>query len=132
VAASVEELGEINEVGPVIAKSVHDFLHTREGKHVIDELRRVGVEVTSGQPRTKSAAGPLAGKTFVVTGTLEKYTRDEIHALIENSGGRATSSVSKSTDYVVAGDKAGTKLEKAKKLGITILDEAAFQELIST
>jgi DNA ligase (NAD+) len=134
IGASVDELSEINEVGPVIAKSVHDFLHTKQGKHVIDALRKVGVDVSSPKTRTLAPAGegPLAGKSIVVTGTLQKYTRDEIHALIEKHGGRATSSVSKSTDYVVAGEKAGSKLDKAKNLGVAVLDEDAFEKMIQS
>ncbi len=77
-----------------------------------------------------AAAGPLAGKTLVVTGTLTKYGRDEIEELIAQHGGRAASSVSKNTDYVVAGEKAGSKLDKAKKLGVTVIDEAEFERMI--
>lgn len=79
----------------------------------------------------ESAAGPLAGKTFVVTGTLAKYGRDDVEALIAQLGGRATSSVSKNTDYVLAGEKAGSKLDKAKKLGVTVIDEAEFERMIA-
>lgn len=129
MSASVEELSAINEVGPVIAESVYDFLHTKRGKHVINELRKVGVDVSAEKARKRGAA-PLDGKTFVVTGTLEHYTRDEIHDLIEQHGGRPTSSVSKSTDYVIAGEKAGSKLQQAQKLGVPVLDEGAFERMI--
>ena len=129
-AASASELSSIDEVGPVIAHSVHEFLHSKQGRHVIDELRKVGVDTSSDRPKVRLSAGPFAGKTVVVTGTLEKYTRDEIHTLIEEHGGRPTSSVSKSTDYVIAGEKAGSKLAKAQKLDIPVLDEAAFERMI--
>ncbi len=87
--------------------------------------------MTAPQSVAAAGDGKLAGKTVVVTGTLTKYSRDEIEELIARHGGRATSSVSKSTDYVVAGEKAGSKLAKARKLGITVLDEAAFDRLIA-
>jgi len=128
-AAGVQELSEINEVGPIIAQSVYDFLHGKFGAAAVAELANVGVVMK--EQKTKSAAGgPLAGKTLVVTGTLEKYSRDEIHALIAKHGGRASSSVSKSTDYLVAGEKAGSKLDQAKKLGVRVLSEADFDRLI--
>ena len=81
-------------------------------------------------PATAATAGPLSGKTLVVTGTLEKYTREEIEALIEQHGGRAANSISKKTDYLIAGEKAGTKLDKARKLGARIISEAEFDDLI--
>jgi DNA ligase (NAD+) len=128
-AASEEELSEVNEVGTIIASSVYEFLHSDAGKHLLGELRGVGIDTTA--PRDESAtSGKLAGKTFVVTGTLEKYGRDEIEALIVRHGGRASGSVSKSTDYVVAGEKAGSKLEKAQKLGVPVLSEAEFEALL--
>jgi DNA ligase (NAD+) len=89
--------------------------------------------MTAPQKRaaTAATAGPLSGKTLVVTGTLEKYTREQIEALIEQSGGRAANSVSKSTDYLVAGEKAGSKLDKAHKLGVPVISESEFEELLS-
>ncbi len=98
---------------------------------MVDDLAALGVDMTRCRRPRPAGDGKLAGKTLVVTGTLAKYTRDEIQELIARHGGRATSSVSKSTDYVVAGEEAGTKLAKAQKLGITILDEAAFDRLIA-
>jgi DNA ligase (NAD+) len=131
-AAGVEELAEVDEVGPVIAQSVYDFVHGKSAADEITELAEIGVEMEVEQTAKEAASGPLAGKTFVVTGTLEKYTRDEIEALIAQHGGRATSSVSKSTDYVVAGEKAGSKLDKARKLGIPVLSEAEFDRLLGS
>jgi len=130
--ADVERLSQINEIGEIIAQSVYDFLHGDHGRAVIDDLRGVGVNMESKAKPADAAAGPLAGKTFVVTGTLAKYGRDEIESLIAQLGGRATSSVSKNTDYVLAGEKAGSKLDKAKKLGVTVIDEAEFERMIGS
>jgi DNA ligase (NAD+) len=91
---------------------------------------KLGVDMTAPKSAAPVGDGKLAGKTVVVTGTLVKFKRDEIEELIARHGGRATSSVSKSTDFLVAGEKAGSKLDKAQKLGIKILDEAAFEKLI--
>ncbi|MCH7752457.1 MAG: NAD-dependent DNA ligase LigA [Planctomycetes bacterium] len=131
--ADVEQLSAIDEVGPIIAQSVYDFVHSEYGERIIRRLAEVGVEQEASEsddvaPTSQS----LAGKTFVVTGKLEKYTRDEIHALVEAHGGRAASSVSGNTDYLVAGEKAGSKLEKAKTLGVTVLNEAEFTRLLSS
>jgi DNA ligase (NAD+) len=130
-AASEEELGEVEEIGPIIAKSVYEFLHSQAGQETIDDLAALGIDMTAPlAARQESATGPLSGKTLVVTGTLPTYGRDEIEALIAELGGRAASSVSKKTDYVVAGEKAGSKLDKAQKLGVQILTEAEFNALI--
>ena len=131
MAASVEQLSEVNEIGPVIAQSVYDFLHGPFGEAVIADLRAQGLNMTAPRKPKPASGGKLAGKTLVVTGTLTKYKRDEIEALIESLGGRASSSVSKKTDYVVAGDEAGSKLEKAQKLGVKVLSEAEFDTLIA-
>jgi DNA ligase (NAD+) len=129
--ATVDELSEINEIGPVIAESVHSFVHSDFGRHTIDDLAKVGVKMTA--PRSpRQQAGAIAGKTFVVTGTLEKYSREEIEELITRHGGRPAASVSKNTDYVVAGDKAGSKLAKARELGVTVLDEKQFKTLLGS
>ncbi|HTM56516.1 MAG TPA: NAD-dependent DNA ligase LigA [Pirellulales bacterium] len=128
--ADVEQLSEINEIGQIIAESVFSFLHGDFGSAVIDDLAKLGVEMTSKRSKVASA-GRLAGKTLVVTGTLEKYGREEIERLISEHGGRAASSVSKNTDYVVAGVKAGSKLKKAQELGVPVLDESQFEQLLS-
>jgi DNA ligase (NAD+) len=132
LAASEEDLSNVEDVGPVIAESVYRFLHSKHGERAIRRLREAGVDMTAPKKSraTAATAGPLSGKTLVVTGTLEKYTRDEIERLIEQHGGHATSSVSKSTDYLVAGKKAGSKLDKARRLGIPILSEAEFDQLL--
>lgn len=129
VQASVEELAAIHEIGPVIAESVHAFLHSRFGRDTIGDLERLGVAMTArGAPRRRAEA--IAGKTFVVTGTLANHSREAIESLITGLGGRAASSVSKNTDYVVAGEKPGSKLDKAKALGIAVLSEEEFEQLL--
>jgi DNA ligase (NAD+) len=129
--ASFQVRGQSSGIGPEIAKSLHTFLHSAEGKHVVKELKNAGVKLDVEESAvTGSAGAALAGKTLVVTGTLQKYSRDEIGELITRHGGRASSSVSQATDYVVAGEKAGSKLEKAKKLGIPVLSEIEFDKLV--
>ncbi len=130
-AAGEEELSEVMEIGPVIAHSVHDFLHSKFGEQTIVDLQTAGVEMTAPKKARAEQTGVLAGKTLVVTGTLAKYSRDEAEALIAQHGGRAASSVSTKTDYVVAGEKAGSKLDKAQKLGVRVLSEAEFEKLIA-
>jgi DNA ligase (NAD+) len=129
LAADVDELSEVNEIGPIIAQSIHDHLHGKHGRETIDELRALGLKMTSPK-KAAAATGPLAGKTLVVTGTLEKYSRDEAEELIHRHGGRAASSVSKKTDYVIAGEKAGSKLDKAKSLGVKVISEGEFEEMV--
>ena len=123
--------GNESGIGPEIAASLHHFLQSEAGQTVIDELRSAGVKLQVDEDEADSSAIQIfAGKTFVVTGKLGKYTRDEIHALVEQHGGKTSSSVSKKTDYLVAGDKAGSKLAKAQQLRVEVLSEAAFDKLI--
>ena len=130
--ATLKTDGALAGIGTEIANSLHTFLHSKEGRRVIQELRDAGVKLDVQQSTASGAAGTaLAGKTLVVTGTLQKYKRDEIEELIARHGGRASSSVSKSTDYLVAGEKAGSKLDQAKKLGVKVLSEAEFEQLLS-
>jgi len=132
LAASLEDLSTVEDVGPVIAESVYDFLHNEAGQRTINQLRAAGLDMTAPKrPRAVVATGPLAGKTIVVTGALQKFTREEIHALIEQHGGKAGSSVSKKTDYLIAGAEAGTKLAKAQQLGVPIIGEAEFERLLA-
>lgn len=131
--ASVEELSDVNEIGGIIAQSIHDFFSSEYGLQTIDDLAKVGVKLEDDAQATGEPAGEearLAGKTFVVTGTLSRYKRDEIERMIEALGGRASSSVSAQTSYLIAGEKAGSKLEKARQLGVPILSEDDFQKLI--
>ncbi|MDC0935241.1 NAD-dependent DNA ligase LigA [Pirellulales bacterium] len=122
--------GEESGIGKEIASSLHHFLHSERGRRVVEQLQSAGVRLEESRATKESSAGPLAGKTLVVTGTLERFTREEIQEQIRSNGGRASSSVSKSTDYLVAGEKAGSKLKKAEQLGVPILTEAQFAELV--
>ena len=126
--AEADQLSEINEIGPIIAESVHDWLHSEFGAETIEDLRSQGVKMEAAAAAGGSRV--LEGKTLVVTGTLKKHTRDEIQALIVRHGGRPASSVSKNTDYLVAGEKAGSKLAKAQKLGVPVLSEDEFEKLL--
>jgi DNA ligase (NAD+) len=128
--ATETELAATDEIGPIIAKSVYDFCQSEEGRQIFEQLREAGVSLESSEEDRVNQDGALAGKTIVVTGTLQQYSRDEIERLIERLGGRAASSVSKKTDLVVAGESAGSKLEKAKQLGIRILTEDEFRQLV--
>jgi DNA ligase (NAD+) len=130
-AAKVEQFAEIHEIGDTIAQSVYGFLNSEHGRQAIEQLRAVGVTMESATRDEPVGQKPLAGKTLVVTGTLSRYTRDEIHALVESNGGRAASSVSKKTDYVVAGENAGSKLDKARQLGIPVISEEDFEQLLT-
>ena len=130
-AATVEELDEIPEIGLTVAESVHDWFADEGNRALCERLRAAGVrtELASGAEAITDEA--FAGKQFVLTGRLETMTRDEARALVEARGGRVTSSVSKKTDYVIAGEEAGSKLDKARELGLHVLDEAAFKALLS-
>ncbi|MFM8635595.1 MAG: NAD-dependent DNA ligase LigA [Planctomycetia bacterium] len=127
--ASVEQLSEVREIGDVIAASVHEWLASGYGRRVIRALADAGVVLEL--PRDERIAeGPLTGTTLVVTGTLERFSRQEAEEAIRKAGGRASGSVSKKTDYVVAGAEAGSKLEKARSLGVPVIDEAEFERLL--
>jgi len=127
--ATVEELAEVHEIGAVIAASVHGWLHGDYGRRTIDGLAAVGVQLDVPEA-DRVADGPLTGKTLVVTGSLEHFSRQQAEAAIRRAGGRAAGSVSKKTDYLVAGAEAGSKLDKARALGVEVLDEAAFRRLL--
>jgi DNA ligase (NAD+) len=129
MAAPENRLAQIEGIGPVRAASIWASLHSEAGRQVFEELRALGV--TLSEPRRSAPiGGGLAGKTVVVTGTLTKYGREEIESLIKERGGKPAGSVSKKTDYVVAGEKAGSKLEKAKQLGVPVLTEDEFEKLV--
>ncbi len=134
MAATIEDLAATEEIGDIIAESVYEFLHSEHGEVTINGLASAGVKLTEDVTEEQQAqtGSVLAGKTLVVTGTLVKYKRDEIEGLIERLGGRASGSVSKKTDYLVAGENAGSKLEKANELGVKVLSEDDFQKLIET
>jgi DNA ligase (NAD+) len=126
--AGVEELQDVNEVGPRIAESIVEFFSIAANRKLVERLREAGLTLT-GQKKQRGTR--LAGKTFVLTGTLAHFTRDEARKMIEDAGGKVTGSVSKKTDYVVAGADAGSKLDKAKELGVKVIDEKEMKDLLS-
>ena len=130
MSASFAELEEIEGVGPIVAQSVTDFLAEEKNRETIERLIRGGVVIEAADKKSYGSP-PLSGKTFVFTGTLTRFTRDKAKEMVENLGGRAASSVSKKTDFVVVGENAGSKAEKARSLGIPMLSENAFLELIN-
>jgi DNA ligase (NAD+) len=125
--ASAEELEEVNEVGPRIAESIVEFFGDEHNRKLVGDLRKAGLTF-AGQKKEKGIK--LAGKTFVLTGTLARHTRDEAKEMIENAGGRVSGSVSKKTDYVVAGSDAGSKLDKARELGVSVIGEEELERLV--
>ena len=124
--ASVEELQDVNEVGPRIAESIVEFFSIAANRKLVERLRAAGLTL-KGQKKERGTK--LAGKTFVLTGTLAHFTRDEAKKMIEDAGGKVTGSVSKKTDYVVAGSDAGSKLDKANELGVAVIDEKEMEKL---
>jgi DNA ligase (NAD+) len=128
-AASVEELQKVEDVGPVMAASIHDFFRNPRNQQVIAKLKRAGLNPTHHSPLT-THAGPFAGKTVVVTGALEKFSRAETQEALRKAGASVTDSVSKKTDFLVVGTDAGSKLDKARKLGVKTLTEAEFMEML--
>lgn len=127
--ASVEELDDIPEIGLAVAESVHAWFRDPRNIDLVERLKAAGVQTEMDASSTAALDERFVGKTFVLTGKLENYTRDEAAKLIEDRGGRVSSSVSKKTDYVVAGSDAGSKLTKAEALGVTVLNEAQFSEM---
>jgi DNA ligase (NAD+) len=130
MSASVERLAQVEGIGQERAESIHRFFKSKAGHKTINELRSLGLKLTDEARPAPAAAEHLAGKVFVVTGTLSRYGRQEIEELIKKLGGKAASTVSKKTAYVVAGEKAGTKLDKARQLGVPVLSEEQFEKLI--
>lgn len=126
---SEEQLLEVADIGPVVARSIVSFLSDPLNRELVEQLRAAGIHWTESEP-TASALKSLQGKTFVLTGTLPTLTRDEAAEKIEAAGGKVAGSVSKKTSYVVAGEEAGSKLVKAQELGITIIDEAGLLQLL--
>ncbi len=126
--AGLDEIASVPNVGEIVAESVHGYFKDKKNQRFMEKLLKAGVRIQS----YAKALGVLSGKTFVVTGTLESMSRDEAKAKIKSLGGKVAESVSNRTSYLVAGDKPGSKLEKAQKLRVPTLDEAAFKKLIST
>ncbi|MDP2016747.1 NAD-dependent DNA ligase LigA [Hydrogenophaga sp.] len=129
--ASVEALSEVNDVGPVVAQSLRTFFDQPHNREVVEQLRACGVTWEEGEPAER-APQPLAGKTFVLTGTFPTLKREDAKAMLEAAGAKVAGSVSKKTDYVVAGTEAGSKLDKAIELGVAVLDEAGMLALLPT
>ena len=128
--ASVEQLLAVNDVGPVVALSIRTFFEQPHNREVVVALRDAGITWDEHDGAAVAPAGAFAGRTFVLTGTLPTLSRDEARALIEAAGGKVAGSVSKKTHYVVAGDEAGSKLDRARELGVEVLDEAALRTLL--
>ena len=132
IAASEEELQEVPDVGPIVAARIRAFFDEPHNIEVIERLQDSGVNWPESDPVVAADDGSLSGKTFVITGTLPSMTRDEAKDLIQGAGGKVTGSVSSKTDFLVAGEKAGSKLAKAEKLDVQILDEVSLRELINS
>jgi DNA ligase (NAD+) len=129
--ASVDELQAVPDIGPVVAASIRSFAEEPRNRALIDKLAAAGVNMASQQPPPDVAGpGPLGGKTFVLTGTLSSMSRDEAVAAVERLGGKVSGSVSRKTTYLVVGDEAGSKLDKARELGVKTLTEEAFRAII--
>jgi len=126
-SVDIEQLEGINEVGPTMARSIFNFFRTKENKKVIEKLKRADVKMEEG---TLVKGKNLDGKSFVITGSLEGFTREEIEESIRSYGGNASSSVSKNTDFLILGKEPGSKYEKAKKLGVKIIDEGEFRKML--
>jgi DNA ligase (NAD+) len=129
-AAGVEQLQRAEEVGPKVAESIFQFFREPRNRELVERLRAVGLQFEYQSTRPKG--GPLKGSTFVLTGTLPNLSREEAKAKIEAAGGKVASAVSRKTTYVVAGDDAGSKLDKARELGIQVISEEQLIELIAT
>jgi DNA ligase (NAD+) len=123
-------LTAIGAIGPRIAESIVRFMADQGNRELVDRLRAAGLQMSGPAKPAVAEDSPFAGRTFVLTGTLEEYTRDQASALIEARGGKVTSSVSKKTDFVLAGAEAGSKLEKAAKLGVRVLSEEEFKGML--
>jgi DNA ligase (NAD+) len=130
--ASIEELQEAPDVGPIVAESIAHFFRERHNREGVEQLRAAGVRWKEGDAPPKKSAGPFAGKIVVLTGTLAAMARDDARERIEAQGGKVTGSVSKKTDYVITGEEAGSKLDKARELGVAILDEKKFLKLLGS
>ena len=129
--ATEQDLQQVPDVGPVVASRIRAFFEEEHNRKVIDELLALGLKWEETQPISRPTEGPCVGKTFVLTGTLSRMTRDQAKARIQALGGKVSGSVSKKTDYLVFGENAGSKLSKAQSLEIRILNEAEFEELVA-
>jgi len=125
--ATPEELYEVEEIGPKVAQSIVEFFHEKRNRDVIEKLRKAGLQF---EQQKRRAGGSLEGLQFVLTGSLSALSREEAARMIEDAGGRVTGSVSKKTNYVVVGADPGSKLDKARSLGIETIDEAGLRKLL--
>ncbi|MBL8514754.1 MAG: NAD-dependent DNA ligase LigA [Betaproteobacteria bacterium] len=132
IAAPIEKLLEVRDVGPVVAESIRKFFDEPHNREAVEQLRAGGIVWPEGEPPPPVASGPFAGKTVVLTGALPTLSRDEAKAMLEAAGAKVSGSVSKKTDYVLAGAEAGSKLDKAKELGVPVLDEAEFRSMLGS
>jgi DNA ligase (NAD+) len=128
-SATVDELQEANEVGPKVAQSIRHFFDEPRNRELVERLRKAGLTFT--HEKKQKSTGAMEGLTFVLTGTLPTMKREEAKEMIEAAGGKVAGSVSKKTNYVVAGEDAGSKLDKAKELGVPVLDEDQLKELLA-
>jgi DNA ligase (NAD+) len=129
--ASLERLLEVGDVGPIVAQSIRTFFDEPHNREVVGQLRACGIRWPEHEGEADTSPKPLAGKTFVLTGSLPTLTREAAKEMLEAAGAKVAGSVSKKTDYVVAGEEAGSKLDKARELGIAILDEAGLRALLA-
>jgi DNA ligase (NAD+) len=125
---SREELEGVDGIGPIVAASISQFFKQQSNRRIIDQLLASGVKLETAAPKK---AGKLDGRIFVLTGKLSEFTRSQAKSLIEAAGGRVSGSVSRKTDYVVGGDAPGSKLTKARELGVKVIDEAQLKELLN-
>jgi DNA ligase (NAD+) len=132
LAASCEDFEEIHEVGPIMAASIHQFFANDANRRLIADLRELGVNMESTLKPKSTDGMPLVGKSFVVTGTMERYSRSEIESLIKDHGGRVSSSVSSKTDFVVVGADPGSKADKARTLGVTTITESELEKMLKS
>ncbi|MEO1236786.1 MAG: helix-hairpin-helix domain-containing protein, partial [Planctomycetota bacterium] len=127
-AATLDDLEAVEDIGPVTAQSLHDFLHSDAGQHIVTELKQAHVDLTAPNRGSGTSVpvpdSPFTKKTIVLTGTLEHFTRDDLKTKLESLGAKVVGSVSKNTDLLIAGESAGSKLTKAQKLDVDIWDEA--------
>ncbi len=127
MSAGQQELAEIDQIGPTMAESVYEYFRDTKNQAVIKEL--LAAKVTHRQPRARRSS-KLAGKTIVVTGSLENFTRQQLEQAIRQAGAKTSSSVSKKTDFVLAGENPGSKLDKARELGVKVINEQQFVEML--
>jgi DNA ligase (NAD+) len=131
LAADAAPIEEVEGVGPITAAQIAEELAEEPTRELIERLRERGLRFELDPSERRAQGGPLDGKTFVITGTLPNLSRDQASTQIKRAGGKVTGSVSKKTDYVVAGDSPGSKLAKAEDLGVEVIDEAALEKLLS-